>query len=77
MSKVFSFRFDDETAEKLRELCDAYKMSPVGFISLKILQEHEAMKGNPKLTEIMGLFEKMTELSQEMERVLKWAPPRP
>lgn len=71
VSKVVSFRLDERTADELREVARIYRMSPAGFIALKIHQEYEYAKGNPKLNEALDLLEQMTELNERMNKVFK------
>lgn len=71
LSKVMSFRFDEKTAEELQEVAAIYRMSPSAFIALKIHQEYEYSKGNPKVSEALDLLEQMTALSEQMNRVFK------
>lgn len=71
MSKVYSFRFDEKTAAELQEVAELYKMSPSAFLALKIHQEYEHSKGNPKVKEAIELLEQMAGLAEEMNRVFK------
>lgn len=71
MGKVCSYRFDEETARKLRECSSFYKMSPSAFLALKIRQEYEYINGNPSAQKALELFEQLTALTEELELCFK------
>lgn len=71
---VYTFRFDDETAKMLKELSQTLHLSPAGFLALKIRQEYDAIKGNPKVLEAIAMLDEMAELADRMGAIVSAKP---
>ena len=71
---VHTFRFDDETANMLKELSQIMHLSPAGFLAVKIRQEYDAIKGNPRVLEAIAMLDEMAELAERMGSIVSAKP---
>lgn len=71
MSKVYSFRLSEDVASKLEANAKLLKLSTSAYIALKIEQDYDSLRGNPKLNEAIELLDDMAELFKRFEESLK------